>query len=131
MNDAVAQYPSAADKTNESKKIMGQVVTGAEEMSTLLKDANVTMNLEEFQNQFAVALSFVLEELKEEFSEPLPEDRTERYYQQAIMISQALSKTEDALVNVCKYWEIPETPIRTKSDDIKPHMNHFLLIVGK
>ena len=79
LKDAVAQYPSVADKINEFKKIMGQIVTGAEAMGTLLKDANVTMNLEEFQNQFEVALSFVLEELKEEFSEPLPEDRTERY----------------------------------------------------
>ena len=47
------------------------------------------------------------------------------------MISRALNKTEDALVNVCKYWEIPEASVRTKFDDIKPHMNHYLLIVGK
>jgi len=46
------------------------------------------------------------------------------------MISRALNKTEDALVRVCSFWEIPETTVRTKFDDMKPHMNHFLLVVA-
>lgn len=126
LNDASAQYASASDKIEEFKESMSRLVTSAEGMGKVLMDVDV----EEFQSRFADELSRTFEELKEEFSEPLPEDQSERYRQQAAMVSQALNKTEDALVTVCGFLNIPEAAVRMTFDDVKPHMNHSLLIVA-
>jgi len=106
---------------------MSRVVNSAEAMGTILQD----VDLEEFQNIFEIELSRIFEELKKEFSEPLPEEQTERYRQLATTISQAVNGTEDALVNVCGFFNIPEADVRAHYGDIKPHINHALLIVGK
>jgi hypothetical protein len=39
--------------------------------------------------------------------------------------------TEDALVEVCGHWQIPEDTVRTNFDQIKPHIINGVLIVGK
>ncbi|KAF8809013.1 hypothetical protein BYT27DRAFT_7163324 [Phlegmacium glaucopus] len=122
LNDAAVQYE---DKIKEIKEIMNRVVTSAEGMETILKD----VDLKEFQKLFEVKLSHAFEKLKKDFSEPLPEDQTERYRQQAATISQVLDTTEDTLVAVCALWNIPEADVRTKFADIKSHMNHALLII--
>jgi hypothetical protein len=38
--------------------------------------------------------------------------------------------TEDALVEVCGHWQIPEDTVRTNFDQIKPHIINGVLIVG-
>jgi hypothetical protein len=85
----------------------------------------------QFQDQLDVALSRVFEQLQTEFSEPLPEDRTERYKWQETVIIQAFEWIEDAFVNVSRTWEIPEETVRADFDKVKPHLIRALLIVGK
>ena len=85
----------------------------------------------EFQDRLEIALSRVFEDLQNEFSEPLPEDKTERYKWQEIKISQAIEKIEGAIVDVCRTWKIPEDTVRADFGKIKPHLIHALLIVGK
>ena len=87
----------------------------------------------EFQDRLEVALSKAFKELQNEFSEPLPEDKTERYKQQGpgIMITQFIEKIGDVIVDVCRIWKIPEDTVRADFDTIKPHLNRALLIVGK
>jgi len=108
------------------QETMNQVVTGAEAMGAMLQH----VDFEDFQKQFLVELSRDLEALKEEFSEPLPEDQTERYQQQALRFSRALDLSEEALVNVCGFWKVPEADVRKSFGDIKPHINHGLLIIA-
>ena len=105
---------------------MNQVVVGAEALATMI--LKHVPDREEFQYRFEVERSRAWATLKEEFSEPLPENQTERYKQQAIRISQALDMAEDALVNTCG---LPEADVREKFEDIKPHINKALLIMGK
>jgi len=127
LKDVAVQYTSTAEKINELKETMSRVVSGAEGMRTILQD----VSLEEFSNRLEVELSRVFEVLKEEISEPLPEDQTERYRQQAIRISRGLDMIEEALVIVCRFSKIPEADVRMKFGHIKPHINHALLIIGK
>jgi hypothetical protein len=86
-------------------------------------------DLKEFQDQLELALSRFFKELKKEFSEPLPEDKTEQYKQQETKIIQTLETIEDSLVYVCKTWNIPEDTVRANLDKVKPHLRHFLLVV--
>jgi len=124
LNDAAAEYTLIADKINDFEKSMNQVVTNAETLAKMiLKDVP---NREELQNRFEVEGSRAWESLKEEFSEPLPEDQTERYKQQATRIARALDMTEDALVKVCG---LPEADVRAEFDNIKPHISKTLLIM--
>jgi SOS response regulatory protein OraA/RecX len=83
------------------------------------------------QDQLEVALSRVFKDLQNEFSEPLLEDKTERYKQQETLITRAFEKIEDAIVDVCRTWEIPEDTVRADFDKVKPHLIHAPLIVGK
>jgi hypothetical protein len=47
------------------------------------------------------------------------------------MITQAVKKIEDAVVDVCRTWKISEDTVRADFDTVKPHLIHALLIVGK
>lgn len=47
------------------------------------------------------------------------------------MITQAVEKIENAAVDVCSNWEISEDTVRADFDEVKPHLNHALLIFGK
>jgi hypothetical protein len=118
---------SISDTIVKFNGIMKGVMTDAEAMLKVLHG----LDLKDFEDRLRVELFQAFEELKEDFSEPLPENQTERYKQQKIMITHALEKAEDALVNVCGHWEIPENTVRTNFDRIKPHIIYLLLIVGK
>jgi len=126
LHDAATQIPSVSEKINEFKDTLSRIVVNAEGMGTILQD----VDLEEFQKRFELQLSSSWEALNQEFSEPLPDNQTERYQQQAIVISAALEMIEDSLVEVCQFWKIPEADVRTKFDDIKPHLNHGLLVIA-
>jgi len=45
------------------------------------------------------------------------------------VITRALEKIEDTVVNVCRTWQIPEDIVRADFDKTKPHLIHALLIV--
>jgi len=124
LKDAAAEYASIADKINDFEKSMNQVVTSAETLAKMILEH--VPNREEFQNRFEVERSHAWETLKEEFSEPLPEDQTERYKQQAIRVARALNMTENALVKV---GGLPEADVRTEFDNTKPHIRKALLIM--
>ena len=104
-----------------------RIITSAEQIVESLQN----IDPKEFQDGLELALSRAFKELKNEFSEPLPEDKTERYKRQETIISRAFEKIEDAIVNVCRTWEIPEDTVRADFDKIKPHLIRTLLIVSK
>jgi len=109
------------------KPVVNQIIVSAGAIKKTLQN----IDLEEFQDRLESKLIRVFEQLQNEFSEPLPEDKTERYKRQEIMITQAFEKIEDAVVDVCSsHWKIPEDTVRADFDKIKPHLNHALLIVA-
>lgn len=111
------------------QETINQVVTGTEGFVAMLRLQHV--DFEDFINQLQAELSRGFEGLKEEFSEPLPEDQTDRYQQQVLRVTRALDLGEDTLVKVCGFWKVPEPDVRTGFGNIKPHINHGLLIIGK
>ncbi|KAF8813510.1 hypothetical protein BYT27DRAFT_7206858 [Phlegmacium glaucopus] len=85
------------------------------------------IDLKEHQDQLAAEP----QELEKEYPKPLPENQTERYKQQKTMITHALDKCEDALVDVCGHWKIPGDTVRTNFGKIKPYIIHALLIIAR
>ena len=114
--------------SEELKEAVNQFVTSAGVIK-ILQD----IDPKKFQDQLEgnLELSRVFEKLRNEISEPLPEDRTERYNRQETMITQAFEKIVDAVVHVCRTWEIPEDTVRADFDKIKPHLIRTLLIASK
>ena len=104
-----------------------RIITSAGGIVESLQD----IDPKEFQDRLEVALSGAFNELQNEFSEPLPGNKTERYKRQETMVTQAFEKVVDAVVDVCRSWEIPEDTVRADFDKIKPHLIRTLLIIGK
>ena len=115
-------------KIEEALKVdVNRIITSAGAIVKTLQN----IDTKEFQDQLEFAFSRAFKELQNEISEPLPEDKTERYKRQEAMITQALEKIENAVVDVCGTWRIPEDTVRADFDEVKPHLNHTLLVFGK
>ena len=126
QNIDLKEIPKA--KIEEALKAsVNQIVDSAGAIIKTLQN----IDSKEFQDRLESELSRVKQELQNEFSEPLPEDKTERYKRQETIITQAIEKIEDAIVNVCSNWKIPEDTVRADFGKVKPHLTHFLLIIGK
>ena len=108
-------------KIEELKEAVNQIVSSAGAIKTLQN-----IDLKKFKR-----LSRVFKTLQNEFSEPLPEDKTERYKRQETMMTQAFEKIVDTVVDVCRTWDIPEDTVRADFDKIKPHLIRTLLIASK
>jgi hypothetical protein len=109
------------------KAAVNEIATSAGAIIKALQN----IDLKEFLKRLEDELPKFFEELQNEFSEPLPEDKTERYKRQETMITQAVEKIEDTLVDVCSNWKIPEDTVRADFDKVKLHLKHTLLIVGE
>jgi len=108
------------------KVAVNEIITSAGTIIKTLQD----IDRKEFQDRLEAALSKGFEELQNEFSEPLPKDKTERYKRQETIITQAVEKSEDILVDICSNWKIPEDTVRADFDKVKPHLIHTLLIAA-
>ena len=110
------------------KAAVNRIITSAKAIIQTLQN----IDLKEFQDRLEFELSKIFDELQNLFSEPLPVDKSERYKRQETIITQAVEKIEDAVVDVCINLKIPEdTTVRADFDKVKPHLIHTLLIVGK
>ncbi|KAF8161194.1 hypothetical protein B0H34DRAFT_796021 [Crassisporium funariophilum] len=132
FKQASIEFTSAVDQINEFKDTMAQVVSSAKDLRIDGQNQLVARGFdhEVFTQKLSIQLTQVLEDLQAEFSEPLPEDQTERYRQRAVIITRALDKVEDALVTVYNMWDVDEATTREKFSHVKPHLNHVLLVTG-
>ena len=76
-------------------------------------------------------LDTVLEELKVEFSQPLPGNETARQADRDKIVSSALSKVEDAVVKVTALWGVSEDTSRAHFKEFEPHTKSVLFICGE
>jgi hydrogenase maturation factor len=126
LQNAAATFTSAKERIDEFNVTIVKVVSSAKKFGDHVLHYGV--NLEELSEMLATELDAILEELKAEFSLPLPGQETPRQAHRDKMISSALSKVEDAVVKVTGLWGIPEAETRLHFKEFEPHVKIFLLV---
>ncbi|TFK44810.1 hypothetical protein BDQ12DRAFT_36758 [Crucibulum laeve] len=132
LHDAANRYNVAAEKITEFKGEILQVVSNtqslAKGLSAALEEHGFT--LDDISEKLSLEFALVMEEMKTELSEPLPEDQTDRYRVRATMISISLQKVENAFVKVMAMCAISESDARSRFQELRPGIEHVLLITG-
>ncbi|KAF8958345.1 hypothetical protein BDZ97DRAFT_1842278 [Flammula alnicola] len=127
-------FAAVADEIQEFKETMHRLVDSAEGLHTSLKSMldndRAGAGFEGFTQLLSVEIDAVIEELRSEFSEPLPEDQTERYKKRKAVVSFTLDKIEDAFVKGSSILAIPEADARDKFSDVKRHICEVVLIAA-
>jgi len=104
---------SVADKIAQLKASVQDLVRNAEALGprgSLVAPIDIKINFDEFFEKLSDKTNIILEELKAEFSEPLPEDRSERYTKREEAVDQALDK-------LCRgLWTLARTRSRGKRE---------------
>lgn len=126
------QFPSVTDRIAEFKNSVQDLVRSAEALEpahgSLVARTN---NFDEFFRRLSDKVNIILEELKVEFSEPLPEDRSEGYKKREEAVDRALDKLESAFVEVYGHWQVPEAEARERFSHVKPQIRRVVLLVGE
>jgi vacuolar-type H+-ATPase subunit H len=130
FNDAVG---TASEKIQEFKHTLTEIVSKTEALRHEVQDEITKHNLtlEDISDRLSDELAIVFKELQTEFSEPLPENKTERYKCRETIVSSAMSKIEDAFVKVAAIWQMSEDKARTSFQTISPHIQKIVLITCK
>ncbi|KAF8519084.1 hypothetical protein JB92DRAFT_2900827 [Gautieria morchelliformis] len=126
LENASATYTSAKEKIEEFKVAMAKVVSSTREFGDRLGRDGL-----DFEELFATELNAILDELKTEFSHPLPGDETPRQAQRDKVISSALSKVENVIVNTTGLWGVPEETSRLHFQEFEPHVKNVLFVSGQ
>lgn len=134
LTASALQFPSVADRIAEFKVSVQDLVKNAEALrptqGALVARTNTNINYDEFFQRFSGKIDTILEDLKAEFSERLPEDRSERYKAREVAVDRALEKLENAFVEVYGHWHVPEAEAREKFSHVKPQIRRVVLLVG-
>jgi len=132
---SAVQFPSVADKIAELKASVQDLVKSAEALAhpqgSLVARTDIKIDFDEFRRRLSDKIDIILEELKTEFSEPLPEDRSEGYKKREEVVDRALEKLEGALVEVYGHWHVPEAEARERFSQVKPQIRRVVLLVGE
>ncbi|KJA29012.1 hypothetical protein HYPSUDRAFT_33514 [Hypholoma sublateritium FD-334 SS-4] len=96
-----------------------------------VEDFEVNQTLDEFIRNLNVGVDNAIKRIQVEFSEPLPENRTERYKSREVAVDYALHLIEDVYVKACKLDNISEEQARVKFGGVRHHIRHVVLIMGK
>ncbi|KAF8964406.1 hypothetical protein BDZ97DRAFT_1816389 [Flammula alnicola] len=132
LEEEKIKYAAATDKIQEFQESMKSLVDSAAGLHIGPNSAldKRTAALEDFTQKLSVEIDAVIEELRSELSEPLPEDQTERYKRREAVVDFALDKIEGALVKACGILGIADAEAREKFSHVKPHIRHVVLVTG-
>ena len=86
--------------------------------------------LDEFIRILSTGIDTVIKHMQVEFSEPLPENRTERYKSREVAVDYALNLIEDEYVNAYELYDKSEDKAREKFGRVRPHIRSVVLIMG-
>jgi hypothetical protein len=130
------QFPSVSDKIAEFKASVQDLVRSAEALKMgpaqgLGARTNIHIDFDEFYQMLSEQSDLILEQLKAELSEPLPEDRSEGYKKREEAVDRALDKLEGALIKVYGHWHIPEAEAKERFSHVKPQIRRVVLLVGE
>ena len=126
---ASRKYTDVAEKIEEFKHAIDALGDGVREFGNGIS-SKIALNSEEISRNLSKALEDILEQSKEEFEKPLPEDQTESYKAREIAVERALVKTENALIKVLESFGVPELEIREKFTLLGPNIKHVILVTG-
>ncbi|KAF8517715.1 hypothetical protein BU17DRAFT_91581 [Hysterangium stoloniferum] len=132
LEDASNTFSTASEKIHEFKSTIADIVSKTETLRNEVQNeiAKHNLTIEDISHKLSAELATVFEELKTEFSEPLPENKTERYKQRETMISSAMSKIENAFVNCAATWDMSEDNARVRFQTISPQVQKIVLVAG-
>ena len=134
LTASALQFPSAADKIAEFKASVQDLVKSAEVLApqgSLVARTDININPDEFIRRLSDKIDIILEELKAEFSEPLPEDKSEGYRKREEVVEWALDKLEGAFVEVYGHWHVPEAEAKERFSHVKAPIRRVVLLVGE
>jgi len=135
--ESAHQFPSVSDRIAEFKTSVQDLVRSVEALKMglqaqgLVARTNINIDFDEFCRMLSKEIDIVLEQLKAEFSEPLPEDRSEGYKKREEAVDRALDKLENALVKVYGHWHIPEAEAKERFSHVKAQIRRVVLLVGE
>jgi len=130
LKEAENTYKNVAKEVREFQSSMIRLNEMAQEFRAKEGFFIPNFDVEEFTQKLHTEIEVILEELKAEFCEPLPEDQTERYIQREKAVNRALDKTEGALVKVYKMFGVREFEVREKFNHLRPHIKHVVLVTA-
>ncbi|CAA7259093.1 unnamed protein product [Cyclocybe aegerita] len=130
LGEVTASIPEAKEKLEEFKVVIDDLVNSAQSFHEIVQKHcdEKGFSIEEIAGLVAKEVEKILEDLKAEFNEPLPEDQDEWYRELDIKVSNVLDWIEDAVVEVAKTLDISESESREAFRVIKPHIKRFILI---
>ncbi|KAJ3504620.1 hypothetical protein NLJ89_g7843 [Agrocybe chaxingu] len=129
LDEVTASLPEAQEKLEEFKVAIDDLVNSAQSFQGIVQKHcdEKGFRLEEIAALVATEVEKILEDLKAEFNEPLPEDQDEWYRELDIKVSNVLDWIEHAVVEVAKTLDISESESREAFRVIKPHIKRFIL----
>lgn len=123
-------YATVSKEISHFKELMTNVIISAGELRREIesKVSSHGITLQVFSEMLAHQLEIVAEELKAEFPPP---DHAEHHEDRVKIISRALIKVEDVVVQVCATISVSEVDVRAHFRNITPHLRDALIIIGK
>ena len=82
-------------------------------------------------DMFSAQLASMFEDLKTEFSEPLPEKQTAVHKDRAVMVARFLDMMKDEFVMVSALWHMSEDDARKSFGNIKAELSRAILTTGE
>ena len=128
LQRAATKNTSVARKMREFRVATKKVATGTKALADKLQRQGI--DLDQLSARLAPEIHTILEELKREFPQPLPEHETPTQAHRNQMISRTLSKLENAVVKVIALWDVPPDSSRALFKELEPHVKRALFITG-
>ncbi|GLB37527.1 putative interferon-induced 6-16 family protein [Lyophyllum shimeji] len=129
LHDLALEIPAASTQLDNFKETMSSVITTSQNLrGDIERHCEDGITLDDISRKLSSELAIVFENLKAEFSLPLPEDHNVRYEEREKMIDWLLDEVEHALVSVLP---IPEADTRRSFQEVRPHIKHVILITGQ
>jgi hypothetical protein len=129
LDSAATAFATAPDTMNEFKDTVEHAMAAVKRFEDDVQRHGI--DFEELSKKLTAQMAIIVEELKAEFSEPLPDERTPRQKQREIIIDYALSKVEDALVEITALWGVSEVDSRAQFQEIKLDVKRILDVTGE
>ncbi|KAF5321527.1 hypothetical protein D9619_001871 [Psilocybe cf. subviscida] len=138
VSDTFHTVSSAVENSELVKEIAeftNAVQAMAKSVSEMHNIANsrgaITIDLDHVSSALSLKVDEIIQQLVTEFSEPHPEDKSERYkmVEQAVVL--ALDKVEHAVVTIYVGLGIPESEAREMFAHVQPHIKHVVLVLYK
>ncbi|TFK20787.1 hypothetical protein FA15DRAFT_673189 [Coprinopsis marcescibilis] len=132
LSDSRKRFTDVAADIDDFKDTMNRLVSLANEIGTEFHDSLETHHLtkEDLHNILSAELGKVVQTLNEEFQEPLPENRDERYQERERRLNRGIDAVEIAFVKMCAAFKMPEAEARAKFSEFQPELYHVLIITG-